>query len=322
MQKENCIISVIIPNYNGMQYIDRCLESLEQQTFQEFETIFVDNGSEDGSVPHVKEKFPWVKLICLTENTGFCGAVNAGIHSSGAEYVVLLNNDTETEPGFLMELYQGIREKKKAFSAAAMMLQFHDRDKMDDGGNYYNALGWAFARGKGKPEQRYRKECRIFSSCGGAAIYRRELVEKLGGFDEEHFAYLEDTDLGYRAQIAGYENWYIPGARVYHVGSGTSGSRYNQFKIRYSSRNNIYMIYKNMPFLQIVLNLPFLLAGFGIKLIFFSIKGYGREYAAGIKNGFSLSRKGRKVPFRWKNMGNYCRIQWQLWVNIFRRFIG
>ena len=76
-------------------------------------------------------------------------------------------------------------------------------------------------------------------------------------FDEEHFAYLEDLDIGYRARICGYQNWYAPKAKVYHVGSGTSGSRYNQFKIRYSSRNNIYLIYKNMPFLQIVLNLPF-----------------------------------------------------------------
>lgn len=116
-------------------------------------------------------------------------------------------------------------------------------------GNYYNCLGWAFALGKGKSEEKYKKERKIFASCGGAAIYRTKLVKQLGGFDEEHFAYLEDIDLGYRAQIAGYENWYLPKAGVYHVGSGTSGSRYNQFKIRYSSRNNVYMLYKNMPLL-------------------------------------------------------------------------
>ena len=90
-------------------------------------------------------------------------------------------------------------------------------------------------------------------------------------------------------------------------------SRYNQFKIRYSSRNNIYMIYKNMPLAQLFLNLPFLVVGFGVKLLFFTVKGYGREYAAGIKNGFALSRKGKKYPFHWKNIGNYCRIQGQFW---------
>ena len=200
-----------------------------------------------------------------------------------------------------------------------MMLQFHDREKIDDAGNFYNALGWAFALGKGKPAADYNKERKIFSACGGAAIYRKDLLEELGYFDEEHFAYLEDMDIGYRAQIAGYENWYFPKAKVYHVGSGTSGSRYNQFKIRYSSRNNIYMIYKNMPILQIVLNMPLLVAGFTVKLLFFSFKGYGREYAAGIKNGFSICKKN-KVRFQWKHMGNYCRIQIQLWVNLIRRF--
>lgn len=314
-------VSVIIPNYNGMQYVKRCLDSLMVQTLTDWEILFVDNGSQDGSRQLVEKEYPRVKVITLPENQGFCGAVNAGIRAAEAEYVVLLNNDTEAEPDFLENLYEGIRKKKKAFSASAMMIQFHDRDKIDDAGNYYNALGWAFALGKGKPREGYRKERKIFSACGGAAIYRKELVEKLGYFDEEHFAYLEDTDLGYRAQIAGYENWYLPKARVYHVGSGTSGSRYNQFKIRYSSRNNIYMLYKNMPLPQILLNLPLLAAGFGIKLIFFTLKGFGREYAAGIKNGFSISKKSGKVPFKWENFLHYCDIQIQLWVNIVRRFL-
>ena len=152
-----------------------------------------------------------------------------------------------------------------------------------------------------------------------------EYLRQTGLFDEEHFVYLEDLDLGYRARIAGYENWYLPEARVYHVGSGTSGSRYNEFKIRYSSRNNIYMIWKNMLLFQWILNLPFLLIGFGVKLLFFWKKGYGKEYAAGIKNGFALIRKpenrGKKVKFRWRNLKNYVRIQVELWVNLVRRFL-
>lgn len=312
-------LSVIIPNYNGMQYVKRCLDSLMVQTLKDWEILFIDNGSADGSRELVEKEYPLVRVIPLPENLGFCGAVNIGIHAATTPYVVLLNNDTEAEPEFLQELYDGIRRKPRAFSGGAMMLQFHDREKIDDAGNFYNALGWAFALGKGKPAVDYNKERKIFSACGGAAIYRKDLMEELGYFDEEHFAYLEDTDIGYRAQIAGYENWYFPKAKVYHVGSGTSGSRYNQFKIRYSSRNNIYMIYKNMPLGQIILNLPLLATGFTVKLVFFSLKGYGREYAAGIKNGFSISKKN-KVRFQWKHMGNYCRIQIQLWVNLIRRF--
>ena len=161
-----------------------------------------------------------------------------------------------------------------------------------------------------------RKKKKFFQR---AAIYRKKIMEKIGYFDEEHFAYLEDTDIGYRARIYGYENWYAPDAVVYHVGSGTSGSRYNHFKTRYSSRNNIYLIYKNMPLLQIILNLPFLAAGFLIKFLFFALKGMGKEYLAGIKNGFSISMNHRKVPFSVKHLPNYCKIQLELWENMFRR---
>ena len=313
-------VSVVIPNFNGIAFLDSVLASLEGQTLNNFEVILVDNGSTDGSCSFVTANYPWVHLIELSENFGFCGAVNAGIRAAKAPYVLLLNNDTEVKEDFVEEMLAAIRRHKNAFSCGARMVQYHDRDKLDDVGNYYCALGWSFARGRGKDIHAYETEDRIFSACAGAAIYRKKILEKIGYFDEEHFAYLEDTDIGYRARIYGYENWYAPKAIVYHVGSGTSGSRYNQFKTRYSSRNNIYLIYKNMPLLQIILNLPFLVAGFLVKFLFFAVKGMGKEYAAGIKNGFSISMKNKKVPYRMKHLPNYCKIQLELWINIIRRF--
>lgn len=313
-------VSVVIPNFNGIAFLDSVLASLEGQTLNNFEVILVDNGSTDGSCSFVTANYPWVHLIELSENFGFCGAVNAGIRAAKAPYALLLNNDTEVKEDFVEEMLAAIRRHKNAFSCGARMVQYHDRDKLDDVGNYYCALGWSFARGRGKDIHAYETEDRIFSACAGAAIYRKKILEKIGYFDEEHFAYLEDTDIGYRARIYGYENWYAPKAIVYHVGSGTSGSRYNQFKTRYSSRNNIYLIYKNMPLLQIILNLPFLVAGFLVKFLFFAVKGMGKEYAAGIKNGFSISMKNKKVPFRMKHLPNYCKIQLELWINIVRRF--
>ena len=312
-------VSVVIPNFNGIAFLDSVLASLEGQTLSNFEVILVDNGSTDGSCSFVTANYPWVHLIELSENFGFCGAVNAGIRAAKAPYVLLLNNDTEVKEDFV-EMLAAIRRHKNAFSCGARMVQYHDRDRLDDVGNYYCALGWSFARGRGKDIHAYETEDKIFSACAGAAIYRKKIIEKIGYFDEEHFAYLEDTDIGYRARIYGYENWYAPKAIVYHVGSGTSGSRYNQFKTRYSSRNNIYLIYKNMPLLQIILNLPFLAVGFLIKFLFFAVKGMGKEYAAGIKNGFSISMKNKKVPFRIKHLPNYCKIQLELWSNIIRRF--
>lgn len=315
-------VSVIIPNFNGMAYLDGVLSGLECQTVKDFEVILVDNGSRDGSCAFVAASYPWVHLIELPENFGFCRAVNEGIKASRSPYVLLLNNDIEVTDNFIEEMTAAISQHTNAFSCAARMIQFHDRDKLDDAGNYYCALGWAYARGKGKDIQTYEKEEKIFASCAGAAIYRRKIFDKIGYFDEEHFAYLEDMDVGYRARINGYENWYAPKAMVYHVGSGTSGSRYNQFKIRYSSRNNIYLIYKNMPLVQIILNLPFLIVGFGIKILFFTLKGFGREYIAGIKNGFQISRRDRKVVFHFKNLPHYLRIQLELWANMFRRLKG
>lgn len=313
-----CEVSVIIPNYNGKQYLKDCLDSMRNQDCRGFETILVDNGSTDGSREFVEEFYPEVRLVALEENTGFCGGVNSGIQASESPYVILLNNDTIAEKSFVSALLEGIKKRPSAFSCQAKLLQFHERGKIDDAGNYYSALGWAFADGKGKPERFYQKDKKIFSSCAGAAIYRRAFLERTGSFDQEHFAYLEDLDIGYRARLLGYENWFCSKARVYHVGSGTTGSRYNLFKVRYSSRNNIYMIYKNMPFLQIVWNFPLLLIGFSCKALFFAKKGFGREYLAGLKNGIQISRKNKEKKVKADSLGRYIEIQLELYKNIGR----
>ena len=212
-------VSVIIPNFNGMAYLDGVLAGLECQTVSNFDVILVDNGSNDGSCAFVAARYPWVHLIELPENFGFCKAVNEGIRASRSPYVLLLNNDIEVTENFIEEMLSAIKRHPKAFSCAARMIQFHDRDRLDDAGNYYCALGWAYARGKGKDIHTYEKEEKIFASCAGAAIYRKKIFDELGYFDEEHFAYLEDMDVGYRARIYGYENWYAPDAMVYHVGN-------------------------------------------------------------------------------------------------------
>lgn len=220
-------VAVVIPNYNGYRYLETCFAALAKQTFTEFTTYFVDNGSQDESCAFLREHYPETKIIQLDDNYGFSRAVNEGIRRSKEPYVILLNNDTEVFPDFVERLYEGICKRKNAFACSAKLISYQERDKIDDAGNYYNMLGWAFARGKGKPVSEFETSDRIFAACAGAAIYRREFLEKTGLFDEEHFAYLEDTDIGYRARLLGYENWYEPSAKVYHVGSGTSGSRYN-----------------------------------------------------------------------------------------------
>ena len=301
-----------------MAYLEGVLSSLEQQAFQNFETILVDNGSSDGSVAFVMGNFPWVHIVELPDNFGFSRAVNEGIYASRTPYVLLLNNDTEVDKNFVGEMLAAIKRHKKAFSCSARMICYHDRNKLDDAGNYYSALGWAYARGKGKDIHSFEKEGRIFASCAGAAIYRKKVFEKIGYFDEEHFAYLEDLDLGYRARIAGYRNRYIPEAKVYHVGSATTGSRYNEKKVFLAARNSMFVIYKNMPLLQFLINLPFLFAGVLVKWLFFCKKGFGRRYLEGIAEGIGQCRTCRKVRFKVGNLRNYVKIEWELITNIFR----
>ncbi len=311
-------VSIVIPNYNGISFLDACLKSATAQKDVSAEILVVDNGSTDGSPEFVRTHFPMCRLICLDQNYGFSRAVNEGIRCAKSPYVILLNNDTEVESDFAAQLLRAIRGKRRRFSCAARMLQYQDRELLDNAGDFYCALGWGIARGKGRSAAEYPEAGRIFSSCGGSAIYRKTLLEQLGGFDEAHFAYLEDMDVCWRARIHGYENWYVPEAKVYHMGSATSGSRYNRFKVVLSAGNNVYLLYKNMPAGQLLLNAPFLLAGFLIKYLFFVKKGFGKEYREGLARGLTLCREnaGRKVPFSAKRFPAYVRIQWELWKNI------
>lgn len=311
--------TIVIPNFNGMKYIENCMKSI--YTNIPCDVVIVDNASTDGSREWISQNCAEHKLIYNDENKGFCGAVNQGILASETEYVILLNNDTEVDDNFVAELEKIMDENPKAFSASAKLISLHDKTKIDDAGDYYCALGWAFAKGKGKNPDTFNCDKKIFAACGGAAIYRKEVFDKIGLFDENHFAYLEDIDIGYRAKIYGYDNLFAHKALVYHAGSATSGSRYNVFKTRLSSRNSVYLIHKNMPFLQWIINLPFLLLGYLVKTAFFIKKGMGKEYLAGVGRGIGLSfsKEGRerKVKFTFANIGNYCRIQLELWRNIF-----
>ena len=324
MTGERTLTTVVIPNYNGIAYLKNCLDSLLAGT-KVPKIIVVDNGSADGSPELLKSEYPQVRLIAFAENTGFDAAVNAGIKAADTEYVFLLNNDTTVEAKCVEELEKAMEINERCFCAGAKMINMKFPEKIDDAGDFYCALGWAFARGKDKDASGYNKPGRIFAACAGAAIYRRKLFETIGLFDEEHFAYLEDIDIGYRANILGYRSEYAPDAVVYHAGSGVSGSRHNPFKVDLTARNSIYLIYKNMPVLQIILNLPFLMAGYLIKFLFFLRKGMGKVYLKGIIKGFrlSFSEQGRKkkVRFQLKNLPHYLFIQWELWAGIVRRII-
>lgn len=312
--------TVVIPNYNGMEYVEKCLASLQKEPAG---VILVDNGSTDGSRELVREKFPEVRMIALDQNYGFCTAVNRGMEACETTYVILLNNDTVAEPGFVRALEKAMDGDRRAFSGGARMVNLRHPEWIDDAGDYYCALGWAFAAGRDKPRENYDSPREIFSACGGACIFRKRVLNQIGMLDENHFAYLEDVDLGYRARIYGYRNLYVPEAVVRHAGSASSGSRYNAFKAKQTARNSVYLAYKNMPPAQLLLNLPFLLIGFLVKQLFFLRKGLGGSWWKGTAEGLRLccceEGRRRRVRFVGRRLPFYLGIQWELWRNIWYR---
>ncbi|MCI7263424.1 MAG: glycosyltransferase family 2 protein [Otoolea sp.] len=307
--------TVIIPNYNGLRFMEECMAALKAQTYRNFKILVVDNGSTDGSVDWLKER--QIETIFLKENTGFSGAVNVGIRAADTPYVILLNNDTRADEYFVAELVRALEQSPRIFSVSSKMIQMYAPQLMDDAGDMYSVLGWAYQRGVGQDIRRYRKSRRVFSACAGAAIYRREIFEEIGYFDEMHFAYLEDIDVGYRARIAGYDNIYCPAAVVWHVGSGTSGSKYNSFKVKLAARNNIYLNYKNMPALQLFVNAVPIAVGTFLKYQFFRKLGYEKDYLEGLKEGVRTAHSCKKVEYRPEHLRNYLAIEMELIAGTF-----
>lgn len=313
----NMKVTIVIPNYNGKHFMEPCLASLKKQTYRDYRILVVDNASTDGSIEYMKENYPEIDVIALDQNYGFSRAVNVGIQNSATPYVILLNNDTTVDPHYVEEMVKAIEKSPRIFSVSSKMIQMYHPELIDSAGDLYTLIGWGICRGTGRPVTNYTEADEIFTACAGAAIYRRSAFKKIGYFDENHFAYLEDIDVGYRAKIYGYKNMYCPTALVYHVGSGTSGSKYNSFKVKLSARNNIYLNYKNMPIVQLILNFLPLLAGYLVKYVFFIKIGFGKDYKEGIKEGLQTMKAQKKVKFRLRHLDNYVRIELELIANTF-----
>jgi len=165
-----------------------------------------------------------------------------------------------------------IQKDDDIFEAATKMVQYHDRSKLDDAGDEYTILGWTKKTGEDKSSNLYTSGREIFSACAGAALYRKNIFDKIGYFDENFFAYMEDVDISFRVRIHGFKCFYCPDAIVFHRTSATTGSRYNEFKTKLAARNNVYVPYKNMPWPQLAVNFIFLLLGYFIKYLFFKKK--------------------------------------------------
>jgi GT2 family glycosyltransferase len=251
--------SIVIVNWNGKKHLARCLPSLIAQTYQDFEIIIVDNGSEDGSPAFIQQQYPTACLIENEQNRGFAAPNNQGIAVARGRYVVTLNNDTELSPNWLQALVAAA-DAHPEMGAFASLIAFHDRPTMiDSAGLSVSLAGIGCQSRMGEDVGRVREPEEVFGACAAAALYRRELLQDVGLFDEDYFAYYEDVDLAWRARLRGWRAMLVPQAVVYHIHSGTSG-RSSPFKERLITRNLVWTRLKDYPFPAWLFFLPLILA--------------------------------------------------------------
>jgi GT2 family glycosyltransferase len=238
------MFSVVIPNWNGKQHLAICLDALRGQTYRDFEILLVDNGSSDGSQAFVQTQYPEVRLLDLGHNTGFTGACNAGIAAAQGEFIALLNNDTAAHPAWLAELAAGFTRYPQAGILASKLLLFDQRDTFHAAGDLFFTNGVPGNRGVWQKDIGQYAEGLVFSACGGAAAYRQSMLAQIGTLDGDFFFSCEDVDLAWRAQLRGWQVYYIPSAVVYHRLSATGGGSTASF---YDGRNFIYVLVKDVP---------------------------------------------------------------------------
>jgi len=239
------LVSIIIPNWNGARHLPTCLEALRRQTYRHFEVIVADNASTDGSQELLRRDYPEVRLIALPENRGFTGACNAGLRAARGDILVLLNNDTEADPRWLAAIADAFERHPEVGLIASKMLLFDRRNVFHTAGDFYRVDGLPGNRGVWQADTgQYEREEYVFSACGGAAAYRRAMLDEIGLLDEDFFYSCEDVDLAWRAQLAGWRCLYVPQAVVYHRLAATGGGVTASF---YDGRNFLYVIVKNYP---------------------------------------------------------------------------
>jgi GT2 family glycosyltransferase len=238
------LASVVVPNWNGAHLLGPCLDALSQQTYAPLEVLVADGNSHDGSADLVVRTYPAVRFLRLFRNRGFAGNVNAGLRAARGDVLFLLNNDSEPEPDWVAACVETLLANESTGAVASKML-YCDRQTINSAGDELTRNGRPVQRGCGEEDgPEWDHPTTVFGASGGAAAYRRAMLEDVGLLDEVFFAYLEDMDLAFRAQLRGWTCVYQPAARVYHRGGATGGGQLESY---YNGRNLIRLLVKDLP---------------------------------------------------------------------------
>ncbi|HXW68647.1 MAG TPA: glycosyltransferase family 2 protein, partial [Dissulfurispiraceae bacterium] len=268
-------VSIIIVNYNGERVLGDCLMSVDGQSFRDFEVVLVDNASTDGSLSlagHLREEWKETPfhLISLPENRGFTGGNIEGLRHCSGDYIVLLNNDTEPDRGWLQALADAADAHPEVGICASKLIK-HGTNSVDSAGDLFSTALKGFKRGEGDIASGFSREEYIFGACAGAALYRRSMLDDIGFLDEDFFLIHEDTDLNWRAQLSGWKVLYVPSAVVYHKVRSTIG-RMSDLAVYYTVRNSEFVRIKDMPCRVFFRCFPSFLAGMLTEFVLFGIR--------------------------------------------------
>lgn len=241
-------VAVVIPNWNGEELLDDCLRSLLRQSIKA-RIIVVDNGSSDNSVDLIKTKYPSVIIMQMDKNYGFTGGVNRGIECAidlGCAYIALFNNDAVADKEWLKELLLIMSKQPHTGIVTGKLMQM-DKKRIDSTGEFIRRNAMPYSRGRGEADNgQYEKAGQVFAASGGASLYRTKMLRQIGLFDEDYFAYFEDVDISFRAQLMGWHIYYQPSARAFHH-IGKTSDRLGSFRRYHSVKNYVLLYNKNMP---------------------------------------------------------------------------
>ncbi len=271
-QSENGV-AIIVVNYNGQAYLQRCLAALAEQTVAPQQIIVVDNASDDNSITLAKQVFPKVSYIDAGSNLGFAAANNlAARHlDNDIKWLALINPDAFAQPDWLDELLTTAHAKPDLAFFSSELIDAADPSLLDGSGDCYHVSGLVWRRSHAEPVNK-QSQLPWFAPCAAAALYRRDAFEQVGGFDESFFCYIEDVDLGFRLRIAGYEGEHVTASKVRHVGSGIT-ARESDFSIYHGHRNLVWTYVKNMPRSWFWRYLPQHLLMNVVALLYYSLRG-------------------------------------------------
>ena len=294
-------VTVVIVNWNGERFLDRCLSAVLAQTVAPYEIILVDNASVDASLD-IARRYASVRVLAQAENLGFARGNNVAIETAAGdcEWIALLNPDAFPEPYWLEALLSAAHDYPAFDFFCSKLVNAGDPAVLDGVGDAYHMSGMAWRTGHGAAVSSFAEQNReVFSSCAAAALYRRSALLEVGGFDEDYFCYMEDVDIGFRLRLTGYRCLFVPASVAYHVGSGTTGGKYSEFAMYHGHRNLVWTFVKDVPGMLFWMLLPMHLTMNLVVMLIFTWRGRGtvmwRARLDAIKGLPKMWRKRKRI---------------------------